>query len=139
MKSFLSNFKHFLRFSNLGEILFSLYLLITGSFKNVTVVKDVTAKTTRLKKKSLYRSMRIACAKQRFFKLFKYNNFFFLDLLLYFVKSFKYSIVNIFVTKKRINYRLEKTKQGFYFSFLNSSEKDNFYIKNIMLVGWKYL
>ena len=79
--------------------------------------------------------MRIACAKQRFFKLFKKNNFFFLDLFLYSIKSFKYSLVNIFNNKKRINYRLERTNHGFYFDFLKTSADEVFYIKNIILVG----
>ena len=83
--------------------------------------------------------MRISCAKQRFFKLFKYNNFFFLDLLLFFFKSFKYAIINTFTNKKRINYRLERTKHGFYFDFLKSSVDESFYLKNIFLVGWKYI
>lgn len=123
----------------MGELLHSAFIFITDFFKDSTPSKEIIIKRPKLKKRSFYRSMRIACAKQRFFRLFKKNNFFFLDLFLYFIKSFKYSLFNIFTNKKRIDYRLERTNHGFYFDFLENSTNEVFYIKNIIFVGWRYL
>jgi len=77
--------------------------------------------------------------KQWYYKLVLTNQFLYVDLFFYFVKSIKYTLFSTFTTVDvRNTYRLSRTKNGFYFNFI-ANNNIFFYWKNIFLSGWSYI
>jgi hypothetical protein len=78
--------------------------------------------------------------KQSYYVLFSHNNFFYIDLIIYFFKSIRYVLFDFFTTTDvRNTIRLKQTNNGFYLNYIEKNTTFFFYWKNIFLTGWIYI
>ena len=128
--------KYLLRFNILRLIAAAIFTLIDitkESFMDVTLIRTFTIKDEKL----LYVNYNSLKLKEKFQNTFFKNSFLYIDVCLFFIKSFKYNIFQNFNNNDRIDYRLKNTKQGFYLNFINTNK--NLFWKNIFLIGFKYI
>lgn len=78
--------------------------------------------------------------KQSYYNLFTYNQFFYIDTIIYFFKSTKYVLFDFITTSDiRNTTRLKRTNNGFYVDFITKNSNFYSYWKNIFLTGWLYI
>lgn len=106
------------------------YYLINKPHQSINTPMDLSFYTnyTRLK------------IKQNYYDTIFNNRYFYVDLISYTFKSYFYKMfVSMESNDIRNNFRLSRTSNGFYTSFLSKNKNFLYHWKNIFLSGWFYV